>query len=235
MVNSASPLPFFHLLERLKTTKREGWRRFGINHGESIADHMYRMSILTMLCPPALSARLDLNRCIRMCLIHDAAESLVGDITPVDGVLKTEKSRREAETMDYMCTSLLGHVDGGRQGEQIREVWQEYEDSETLESNFVHDVDKMELLLQMKEYESAHQGRIDLAEFSWYVRSTHFLMVQKLAFLIANFKRATAVSALLSDINCRADVLNAGSPSASFSQRSKPGPQSCSRSGRRSG
>lgn len=25
-----SPLPYFHILERLKTTKREGWRRFGI-------------------------------------------------------------------------------------------------------------------------------------------------------------------------------------------------------------
>lgn len=28
--NSESPVPFFHMLERLKTTKREGWRRFGI-------------------------------------------------------------------------------------------------------------------------------------------------------------------------------------------------------------
>lgn len=27
---SSSPLPFFHVLERLKTGKREGWRRFGI-------------------------------------------------------------------------------------------------------------------------------------------------------------------------------------------------------------
>ncbi|KAJ2969123.1 hypothetical protein NQ176_g8837 [Zarea fungicola] len=27
---SNSPLAFFHILERLKTTKREGWRRFGI-------------------------------------------------------------------------------------------------------------------------------------------------------------------------------------------------------------
>jgi putative hydrolase of HD superfamily len=27
----SSPLPFFHMLERLKTTKREGWRRFGID------------------------------------------------------------------------------------------------------------------------------------------------------------------------------------------------------------
>lgn len=28
--NDSSPLAFFHILERLKTTKREGWRRFGI-------------------------------------------------------------------------------------------------------------------------------------------------------------------------------------------------------------
>lgn len=28
---TASPVPYFHILERLKTTKREGWKRFGIN------------------------------------------------------------------------------------------------------------------------------------------------------------------------------------------------------------
>ena len=28
---TGSPLPFFHLLERLKTTQREGWRRFGVS------------------------------------------------------------------------------------------------------------------------------------------------------------------------------------------------------------
>jgi putative hydrolase of HD superfamily len=27
----STPLPFFHMLGRLKTTKREGWRRFGID------------------------------------------------------------------------------------------------------------------------------------------------------------------------------------------------------------
>jgi putative hydrolases of HD superfamily len=31
---STSPLAFFHILERLKTTKREGWRRFGIDRCE---------------------------------------------------------------------------------------------------------------------------------------------------------------------------------------------------------
>jgi putative hydrolase of HD superfamily len=165
--NPASPLPFFHLLERLKTNKREGWRRFSIEHGESIADHMYRMSIITLLCPPALAARLDLHRCTKMALVHDMAEALVGDITPVDGVAKPEKSRREAETMDYLCGTLLGGVQGGLAGRDVRALWQEYEDSETLESHFVHDVDKMELLLQMLEYERAREGTLDLGEFSW--------------------------------------------------------------------
>jgi putative hydrolase of HD superfamily len=164
--STSSPIPFFHMLERLKTTKREGWRRFGLNHGESISDHMYRMALITLLCPASLSSKLDLARCTRMALVHDMAEALVGDITPMDNVVKSEKSRREAETMDYICDGLLGKVGGGLQAEEIKAVWWEYENDETLEAHFVHDVDKMELLLQMVEYERSAEGRLDLGEFS---------------------------------------------------------------------
>ncbi len=135
--------------------------------GESIADHMYRMSLISMLAPPALAQRLDMHKCMKMCLIHDMAESLVGDITPVDGVAKPEKSRREASTMDYITKGLLGNIQGGVIGEGIREVWQEYEDSKTLESHYVHDIDKVELLLQMVEYEKRGRGKLDLGEFAY--------------------------------------------------------------------
>lgn len=165
--NSSSPVPYFHLLERLKTTKREGWRRFGIQHGESIADHMYRMSLIAMLAPPNIRDKVDLSKCIKMCLIHDMAESLVGDITPVDGVSKPEKNRREAATMEYITGGLLGQVHGGAAGTEIQSIWQEYEDSKTLESQFVHDVDKIELLLQMVEYEKRGKGSLDLGEFTY--------------------------------------------------------------------
>ncbi|RMZ85087.1 hypothetical protein DV738_g103, partial [Chaetothyriales sp. CBS 135597] len=168
--NSSSPVPFFHYLEQLKLEKREGWRRFGLNKGESIADHMYRMSLITMLAPPSLASRLDLARCTRMALVHDMAEGLVGDLTPVDGVPKTEKNRREAETMDWVAESLLGKVHGGQAGRDIRAVWQEYEDSETLESQFVHDVDKIELVLQMVEYEAASDCSLDLSEFTGVIK-----------------------------------------------------------------
>ncbi|KAI9042909.1 HD domain-containing protein [Aspergillus affinis] len=162
--NSTSPVPFFHLLERLKTTKREGWRRFGITSGESISDHMYRMSVMTMLAPPTLAPQINLPHCMKMALIHDMAESLVGDITPVDKVDKSEKARREADVMDYISKNLLGAVPGGMlAGTDILKVFQEYEDNVTLEAKYVHDIDKMELLLQMVEYERTHD--LDLSEF----------------------------------------------------------------------
>ncbi|CAH0025898.1 unnamed protein product [Clonostachys rhizophaga] len=163
-----SPIPFFHMLERLKTTKREGWRRFAIDRGESIADHMYRMSMISMFAPPALREKLDLNKCIKMSLIHDMAELLVGDITPVDNVPKPEKNRREASTMDLLGKNYLRNVPGGKvSGAEMQAIWQEYEDSKTPESIFVHDVDKVELLLQMVEYEKAAKGKVDLGEFAY--------------------------------------------------------------------
>lgn len=128
---------------------------------------MYRMSLISMLAPRSLASKLDMPKCIKMCLIHDMAELLVGDITPVDGVAKPEKSRREAKTMDYLTGNLLAGVDGGIAGAEMRAIWQEYEDSETLDSHFVHDVDKMELLLQMMEYERRGGGDVDLGEFAY--------------------------------------------------------------------
>ena len=162
----SSPLPFFHLLERLKSTPREGWRRFGVAHGESISDHMYRMSIITMLAPPSLTKHLNIPHCTKMALVHDMAESIVGDITPAEKIPKPEKARRESEAMDYLCDTLLGAWGGGTQGKDIKAIFDEYEKVKTPESVFVHDVDKVELLLQMVEYERQAKEPLDLGEFS---------------------------------------------------------------------
>ncbi|KAF2242830.1 hypothetical protein BU26DRAFT_523834 [Trematosphaeria pertusa] len=139
---------------------------------------MYRMSILTMMAPEAVTSKIDFIRCCRMALIHDMAEALVGDITPVDDVSKEEKSRRESDTMDYICNNLLGRYNGGLNGQQLRELWQEYEDSKTLDSQFVHDIDKVELILQMVEYERSQWGETDLGEFTWVSHRIQFEVVR---------------------------------------------------------
>ena len=126
---------------------------------------MYRMSIMTMFAPPELASQLNIPHCTKMALVHDMAESLVGDITPVDvHITKAEKAQREADVMEYITTSLLGKVPGGAvSAQEIKRVFEEYEENVTLEAQFVHDIDKMELLLQMIEYERSND--VDLSEF----------------------------------------------------------------------
>ena len=124
------------------------------------------MSIITMLAPPSLISKLNIPHCTRMALIHDMAECLVGDITPKDNIAKEEKARREAETMKYLCGTLLGGLGNESAGKGIQEVFEEYEEAKTKESVFVHDIDKIELLLQMVEYERRGEGNLDLGEFT---------------------------------------------------------------------
>lgn len=57
-------------------TKRTGWVNHGVKPAESIADHMYRMSVMALLIDEN-TAGVDKNRCIKMAIVHDLAESLV--------------------------------------------------------------------------------------------------------------------------------------------------------------
>lgn len=133
--------------------------------------------MMVMLLPQSLKASLDVPKCVTMCLIHDMAESLVGDITPADGVPKMEKSRRETSAMEYITDHLFKGADT-LCGKEIRSTWQEHEESATMESRIVHDLDKVELLLQMVEYEKRGQGKIDLGEFA-YVATKVYLSEMK--------------------------------------------------------
>jgi putative hydrolase of HD superfamily len=150
---------------------------------------MYRMSVMTMLAPPSLASRLNLQHCMKMALIHDMAESLVGDITPADPIKKTEKARREAAVMEYIAGTLLRGVPSGMlAGDDILAVFNEYEANETLEAQFVHDVDKMELLLQMVEYERSRE--IDLAEFLNVAKKIHLPEIQEWAATVLKEREA---------------------------------------------
>lgn len=62
---------------------------------------MYRMSMLTFLLDG--SEGLNQIRCMELALVHDLAESLVGDITPFCGVSKDEKRAMEFKAMEDIC------------------------------------------------------------------------------------------------------------------------------------
>lgn len=150
MVAAASPPPLLHP----QRTKRAGWVLSGIPAPESVSDHMYRMAVAAFALPPAVSAH-----AMKLALVHDLAEALVGDITPHDGVSGEEKERRERAAMATIRDEVLG---GGVRGEdpagqavgsQLVALWEEYEAGETPAAALVKDVDKYEMVVQAFEYE----------------------------------------------------------------------------------
>ena len=80
---SKGMVPFLHLIEKLKLTKRTGWLDHGIPTAESIADHMHRMGVMAMLiddpsldksrCADMACSRVAdflLRRCVKMAIVH---------------------------------------------------------------------------------------------------------------------------------------------------------------------
>ena len=134
-------LKFLLYVGQAKRTFRTGWVLHGVERVESVADHMYRMAMMALLLPTVSEE--SKNRCMKLALVHDLAESVVGDLTEVDGIAKDEKHRRESEAMLHL-TSLLP-VDVGR---DIFALFNEYSEQKTDEAHLVKDLDVFDMLLQ---------------------------------------------------------------------------------------
>ena len=132
---------FFLYIGQAKRTFRTGWVLRGVERVESIADHMYRMSLMSLVLPNLSDE--SKTRCMKLSLVHDLAESIVGDLTGFDGVTKEDKHRREGEAMLYLTSLLPNDV-----GREILALYNEYSNQETPESHLVKDLDLFDMLLQ---------------------------------------------------------------------------------------
>ena len=135
--------PFLATALRLKTLKRAGWVRCGVGDCESVAEHSFGVALLALV---ASDAQLNRERCIELAMVHDLAESIVGDLTPADAVSPQEKFERELEAMQRL-SKLLGD-------ERILALWEEFESAATVEAQFVRDLDVIEMAWQANEYEA---------------------------------------------------------------------------------
>ncbi|KAI9917156.1 hypothetical protein PsorP6_012362 [Peronosclerospora sorghi] len=159
-------IDFLRLCGRLKILKRTGWINNHVSSPESVADHMYRMGMCCMLLNDA-NGRINCSKCIKMAIVHDLAESLVGDITPHDGgawvslkkinIAWKRFSEAVEEALDEICNTL----GDSSSAVEIRALWQEYEAGVTEEAKIVKDFDKFEMILQADEYERAQNVSLD--------------------------------------------------------------------------
>src|SRR2546422_11210482 len=83
-MESQSLEDFWQLLERLKLEPRQGWKeKLRLSHVESVADHSYGVAMLCLFQAWSRGGY-DLERLLKLALIHDLDEAITGALTPED-------------------------------------------------------------------------------------------------------------------------------------------------------
>lgn len=153
-------------LQRLKRLERTGWTLRGQPNGtESVAAHSFGVSVTSMLLADEMKARgvsLDSERVLRMALLHDWAETRVGDMPRTATNYFGAEVRRNAESQAF-ADMIIGA--GGSRAEYAA-VHQDYEERNSLEARVVKAADVIDLLVQAYALEKA--GAKGLDEF-WEV------------------------------------------------------------------
>ena len=126
---------------RLKHVPREGWKLRGLSDVESVAAHSWGVAWLVLLYLPD---NLCLERALRYAVIHDLAESTVGDITPHDGISREEKHLREEHALRELFAQL--------NRPDLLQSWLDYEAQADPEAQFVRQLDRLDMGLQAIQY-----------------------------------------------------------------------------------
>lgn len=163
-------LKLLNLVERLKFELRHSWTSNG--RQESVAEHSWRLSLMVILMSQHLKEKVDLEKCIKMAVIHDIVEAEAGDIPVFDITesLKEQKELRERQAIDNIKSMLDNEL-----GHEIHDLWHEFEKQESYEAKFVHALDKLECKLQHIEADIGTWNEKELAmSFDWDCDFYHF-------------------------------------------------------------
>ncbi|XP_014240065.2 HD domain-containing protein 2 [Cimex lectularius] len=155
-MSASDYLEYLGLCNKLKHLKRTGWVLRNVKDPETVASHMYRMAMMTFLLE---DPNLDRVKCLEMSLVHDLAESIVGDFTPVCDITPEKKHEIEMNAMEKISNIV------GKRGDHLLNLFTEYEDQTTEEAKFVKELDRLDMILQAFEYEKAENDAGRLQEF----------------------------------------------------------------------
>jgi putative hydrolase of HD superfamily len=162
MTESSEIISFLAELMRLKAVPRTGWLLRGVRDVESVADHSFGVAFVAMLLADLAEAcgmELNVEKVLRMALLHDLTEARTGDLP---ATVKRYFDRQTLHAADEcIADEMLNRL--GAIGEEYLLLWREYEERASLESRIVKAADKLDLLLQAREYEKG--GARNLHEF----------------------------------------------------------------------
>lgn len=135
-------LKFLEIAENLKRTKR--WISVkGLRQRESSADHSWKMSLMTMIISAEFDLKIDKVKVLKMSVIHDLVEAITGDIDYClvsSGVVSREdKIKNDKKAIEKIRKALPK-----KSGEEIYNIWHEFEDAKTKEARFSKALDRLE-------------------------------------------------------------------------------------------
>ncbi len=109
---------------------------------ENDAEHSWHLAMLAMLLEEYSAEKVNIERVLKIALIHDLIEVYAGDTFAYDAKGNEDKHEREVQSAD----KLFGILDPV-QGAEIRELWDEFEAMETAESKYANAIDRIQPLI----------------------------------------------------------------------------------------
>lgn len=129
------------IAERLKDATRHCYTSGGRH--ESVAEHSWRAALMAMFMKDEFPEA-DMDRVIRMCLIHDLGEAFTGDIPTF------EKTSAHEETEDALLAEWVDSLPEPLKGE-MRALYAEMAARESVEAKIYKAIDGLEAVIQHNE------------------------------------------------------------------------------------
>ena len=141
-------IKFFKHNMVLHEKKRSGWdsKHFDVSGKvETVSDHVYSTMRLADAINKHYNLDVNIDKVLKMLLVHEFGEILIGDITPFDNVTVEEKESIEHIAFKNVVSMLSDK-------KELYSLMKEFDEHNTKESKFAYMCDKLESQLQAKVY-----------------------------------------------------------------------------------
>ena len=138
-------LEALHIAERLKDETRHCFTSGG--RRESVAEHSWRAALMIMFMQESIQKEFpeaDIDRMMKMCLVHDLGECFIGDIPVFD------KTDADEELEEKLLNDWLDTLPEDL-SKELKSLHQEMAEQKTVESRIFKAVDGLEAILQHNE------------------------------------------------------------------------------------
>lgn len=134
-------IEFIVEIDKLKYIMRQT-ELINTSRRENDAEHSWHLAVMAMLLSEYANEEVDVLKVMKMVLIHDLVEIDAGDTFCYDVKGNEDKAEREQKAADRIFNILPKD-----QANEIRSLWDEFEEMKTAEAKFAAALDRMQPLI----------------------------------------------------------------------------------------